>query len=173
MQRQVQQTRSARASSSAAAREDPRIINHNQDGAAEEEASVDPEGAEDDENVTVIELANDRVDGQRDRQLRFVLSNGHWIDLVSPPLASLNSSLDEERRTLDVAQQLEKVQKKTFCHFTLMCLVPTSLLLFVVVDAFQRRGLDCSGQSPHCENDPRSFLHAYTTQCICDAVAAD
>lgn len=78
---------------------------------------------------------------------------------------------NEERRREAIRNEIERSQRSNFVHFVLLCLVPTSLLLIVVASVLGESDA-CSGYPTTCANEPRSFINAFTTRCICDAVVA-
>mmetsp|Transcript_11131 Transcript_11131/g.23466 ORF Transcript_11131/g.23466 Transcript_11131/m.23466 type:complete len:185 (-) Transcript_11131:147-701(-) len=80
--------------------------------------------------------------------------------------------VNEERRREAILNEIERSQRSNFFHFCLLCLIPTSLLLIVVASVLGENG-DCSGYPTSCANEPRSFINAFTTRCICDAVIAE
>ena len=68
---------------------------------------------------------------------------------------------------------MERVQRANFIHFALLCLVPTSLLLIVIAAIISEDGeCNVSGEDgvTVCERESRSFVNAFTTRCVCDAV---
>jgi len=117
----------------------------------------------DDDDITVIDLT-DEQDNIRNR-LR-ISDNAAEMTRWN----TTNDAFHEDRRRTMIQQEMERVQRANFWHFSLLCLVPTSLLLIVIVTVLGQ-GDDCEGLSinNYCANEPRSFIHAYTTRCICDA----
>ena len=76
----------------------------------------------------------------------------------------------EERRRTILLHELRRVQRASFVHFMILCLIPTSLL-FVVVAAVLGDDEDCESAATTCVKEARTFLNAFTTRCVCDAVA--
>jgi len=78
----------------------------------------------------------------------------------------------EELRREMMLREVERIQRTNFAHFMLLCLVPTSLLLIVLSSVL---GDDdaCAGAPASCANEPRAFINAFTTRCICDAIQAE
>jgi len=76
-----------------------------------------------------------------------------------------------EHRRQAILAEVERVQRANFIHFALLCLVPTSLLLIVIAAIVSEDG-ECSGADgvTVCEREERSFVNAFTTRCVCDAV---
>mmetsp|Transcript_22890 Transcript_22890/g.33485 ORF Transcript_22890/g.33485 Transcript_22890/m.33485 type:complete len:183 (-) Transcript_22890:239-787(-) len=120
---------------------------------------------DEDDDITVIEMES----SQPRQRAQWTLSDGRWTQWST---SNSDTNINLENRRAVVHRDLERVQRANFCHFALLCLIPTSLLLIVVVGALQQNG-DCMGLSPSCENEPRSFIHAFTTRCICDSVSVN
>ena len=69
-----------------------------------------------------------------------------------------------------IRREVLRIQRANFVHFVVLCLVPTTLLLIVVAAIISEDG-ECSGDElTICEREPRSFVNAFTSRCICDAV---
>ena len=75
-----------------------------------------------------------------------------------------------------IHRELERVQRANFIHFLVLCLVPTTLLI-IVIAAIVGEDTECghSGEIDNngltvCEREPRSFVNAFTSRCICEAV---
>jgi hypothetical protein len=51
----------------------------------------------------------------------------------------------------------------------LLCLIPTALLLIVVVTVFGEEE-PCGSEVTTCRQEARTFINAFTTRCICDAI---
>ena len=71
-------------------------------------------------------------------------------------------------------QQVERVQRANFIHFLILCLVPTALLLIVIAAIVSEDG-ECgiggdNNELIVCEREPRSFVNAFTSRCICEAI---
>lgn len=75
-----------------------------------------------------------------------------------------------------IRQEVRRVQRANFIHFLVLCLVPTILLLIVIAAILGEDGEcgadDGAGGPVVCQREPRSFVNAYTSRCICDAVRA-
>ena len=83
-----------------------------------------------------------------------------------------DDAANEDRRRQALLSDIERNQRSNFIHFILLCLVPTSLLLIVVASIVGEND-NCSGFPTSCANEPRTFINAFTTRCICDAVVAE
>ena len=112
---------------------------------------------DDDDDVTIIGLDNDPEQGNNDQQAAALA----WIEQNGPEM--------EERRRNVLLRELQRVQRASFIHFVLLCLIPTSLLLIVVATVL---GEDetCESAATFCEKEARTFINAFTTRCICDAI---
>jgi len=89
-----------------------------------------------------------------------VLAHG-WIDQDSPEM--------QERRRNVLLRELQRVQRASFIHFMILCLIPTSLL-FIVIATVLGEDEECQSAATACEKEPRSFINAFTTRCVCDAI---
>jgi hypothetical protein len=112
-----------------------------------------PEAELDDDDVTVIMLDQTAE------------SQGHgaleWIEQTGPEM--------EERRRNVLLRELRRVQRASFLHFALLCLIPTALLLIVVATVIGDEE-ECSSDATFCELEPRTFINAFTTRCVCDPI---
>lgn len=108
---------------------------------------------EEDDNVTVIVLENSADDGE-------VMAHG-WVDQDSPEM--------QERRRNVLLRELQRVQRASFIHFMILCLIPTSLLFIVIATVFGEDE-ECQSAATTCEKEPRTFINAFTTRCVCDAI---
>jgi len=79
---------------------------------------------------------------------------------------------NEERRREALLGEIQRSQRANFVHFFMLCLVPTSLLLIVVANVVGE-STECDNYPVHCSAEPRSFINAFTSRCICDAVIAE
>lgn len=111
------------------------------------------EQGEDDDNVTVIVLENSEDDE--------VMAHG-WVDQDSPEM--------QERRRNVLLRELQRVQRASFIHFMILCLIPTSLL-FIVIATVLGEDEECQSVATTCAKEPRTFINAFTTRCVCDAIA--
>ena len=123
---------------------------------AEDPGSIsgeDLQGVESDDDVTVILLDQNAE------------SHGHgaleWIEQTGPEM--------EERRRNVLLRELRRVQRASFLHFALLCLIPTALLLIVVATVIGDEE-ECSSDATFCELEPRTFINAFTTRCVCDPI---
>jgi len=108
---------------------------------------------EEDDDVTVIVLENSADDGE-------VMGHG-WVDQDSPEM--------QERRRNVLLRELQRVQRASFIHFMILCLIPTSLL-FIVIATVLGEDEECQSAATTCQKEPRTFINAFTTRCVCDAI---
>jgi hypothetical protein len=66
-------------------------------------------------------------------------------------------------------RELQRLQRTSFIHFMALCLIPTSLL-FIVLATVLADDEQCESLATTCEKEPRTFINAFTTRCICDAI---
>lgn len=93
------------------------------------------------------------------------------INTMEFPNWTLNEDEINTRREA-IRTEVERMQRNNCIHFAVLCLVPTSLLLIVVAAILSEDG-ECSGDGlTVCEREPRTFVNAFTTRCICDAVGS-
>ena len=110
---------------------------------------------EDDDDMTVI-----------------VLEQGADNDFISPSAASWAEQASpymEHRRRNVLLRELTRVQRASFIQFLILCLIPTSLL-FVVIATVLGDDEDCESEATECAKETRTFINAFTTRCICDAM---
>lgn len=93
-----------------------------------------------------------------------------------PTIQFPNWTLNEEEiqhRRETIRTEIERMQRSNFIHFVVLCLVPTSLLLIVIAAILSEDG-ECGVEDrlTSCEREPRKFVNAYTTRCICEAVGS-
>lgn len=126
------------------------------DGTRENASSDDgneTSGDHDDDDMTVIILERGIDDGDN--------VPGGWADQDSPEM--------EERRRNVLLRELQRVQRASFIHFLILCLIPTSLL-FIVVATVLGEEEDCESAATTCEKEARTFINAFTTRCVCQAI---
>lgn len=119
-----------------------------------EDVSSDHEGNDDDndDDMTVIILEHG-------------IDNNHapagWSDPDSPEM--------EERRRSVLLRELQRVQRASFIHFMILCLIPTSLLFIVIATVLGEED-DCESAATTCMKEARTFINAFTTRCVCEAI---
>jgi hypothetical protein len=117
------------------------------------------EGDDEDDDVTIIGLDNNDIErGGESNQRALVLDS---IEQNGPEMA--------ERRRNVLLRELRHMQRGSFIQFTLLCLIPTTLLIVVLATVLGGED-DCNSSITTCVAEARTFLNAYTTICICDAV---
>jgi hypothetical protein len=75
---------------------------------------------------------------------------------------------EEHRRTI-LHQELHRIQRSAFLQFVGLCLFPIAVIIFVIVTAAQDDEV-CGSAATLCAPEPRTFLNAFTTRCICDPI---
>lgn len=121
------------------------IANQNQNG----------RNQDDDDDETIIDLEAD-IDENDPHAAALA-----WIEQNGPEM--------EQRRRNILLRELQRVQRASFIHFLLLCLIPTALLLIVVVTVLSDEE-PCGSDVTYCEQEARTFINAFTTRCLCDAV---
>jgi hypothetical protein len=98
-------------------------------------------------------------------------NNSNNNNTMEFPNWTLNEDEINTRREA-IRTEVERMQRNNCIHFAVLCLVPTSLLLIVLAAILSEDG-ECSGDGlTVCEREPRTFVNAFTTRCICDAVGS-
>ena len=118
----------------------------------------DHEGVESDDDMTIIGLDHDPEQGSRNQHQDAAIA---WIERHGPEI--------EERRRNLLLRELQHVQRVSFVSFMLLCLIPTTLFCVLVATVLGDND-DCSSGVTACVMEARTFLNAFTTRCICDAV---
>jgi hypothetical protein len=117
-------------------------------------ANGDNENDEEDDEITIIGLDEQ---GESDQQAAALA----WIEQNGPEM--------EERRRNVLLRELQRVQRTSFVHFVLLCLIPTCLLFIVVATVLGEDG-ECYSEVTNCFKEKRTFINAFTTRCVCDAI---
>jgi hypothetical protein len=110
----------------------------------------------DDDEMTIITLEHNHLDDHDQNAAALA-----WLDQNGPEM--------ERRRRNVLLRELQRVQRASFIHFMLLCLIPTALLLIVVVTVFGEEE-PCGSEVTTCRQEARTFINAFTTRCICDAI---
>ena len=75
----------------------------------------------------------------------------------------------QSARSHILLRELHRVQRASFIHFMILCLIPTSLL-FIVIATVLGEDQECESAATTCEKEDRTFINAFTTRCVCDAI---
>lgn len=116
---------------------------------------------DDEEQELVVQIPDGHPNSNSDAPSPFVLPSVAWEPSVEA------TALRREA----IHQEVLRVQRANFIHFLVLCLVPTTLLLIVIAAIVSEDG-ECGSTAglTVCEREPRSFVNAFTSRCICDAV---
>lgn len=106
---------------------------------------------DDDVTVIVLEAGDDEDE---------MVGNG-WIDQDSPEI--------QERRRNVLLRELQRVQRASFIHFMILCLIPTSLL-FIVIATVLGEDDECESVATTCEKEPRTFISKFGNAGFCDKI---
>jgi len=96
---------------------------------------------------------------------------GGGVQFTIPPVWEPSEEATAQRRRA-IHQEVERIQRANFLHFMVLCLVPTTLLIIVIAAILSEDG-ECNGDVDGltvCQREPRSFVNAFTSRCICDAI---
>ena len=110
---------------------------------------------DDDDDVTVIVLDHSPEDAEGQR---LTIA---WTGEAGPAV--------EERRRSIMLRELQRVQRTSFMHFLILCLIPT-VLLFIVIATVISEDEDCFSDATVCHKEARNFINAFTTRCVCEAI---
>ena len=114
---------------------------------------------DDDDDLTVIVLEQ----GAENAFINQAAAAG-WVGQDSPEM--------EERRRNVLLRELQIVQRASFIHFVILCLIPVSLLLVVIATVLGEEE-ECESLATTCAREVRTFTNAFTTRCICDAIVVE
>ena len=113
----------------------------------------DADDDDDDDDVTIILLD---PDDHHDNIISL-----DWINQPGPEM--------EARRRSILLRELARVQRTSCLHFALLCIIPAALMMVVVVALLSESEV-CTSEITYCELEPRTFVNAFTTRCICDPI---
>ena len=143
-----------------------------QNGVLVDEEAPIPESVRDDP-MQQTETGNEEIDGDDSDDMTVIgldqdMARGNarsaglsWIEQDGP-------AMEEHRRNV-LLRELQRVQRASFIHFVLLCMIPT-VLLFIVFVTVLGEGESCTSTTTTCREDDRTFLNAFTTRCVCDAI---
>ena len=115
-------------------------------------------------------------DDDDDEIQELVIRTNSNINNNEPTIQFPNWTLNEteiQTRRETIRIEIERMQRSNFIHFVILCLVPTSLLLIVIAAILSEDGeCEVEGGLTSCEREERTFVNAFTTRCICEAVGS-
>ena len=128
--------------------------------------------------ITSISNVTSNIDNDEEQELIVQVpqhSNnntlGGGVQFTIPPVWEPSEEATAQRRRA-IHQEVERIQRANFLHFMVLCLVPTTLLIIVIAAILSEDG-ECNGDVDGltvCQREPRSFVNAFTSRCICDAI---
>ena len=125
------------------------------------------------EDVATVETDGGDGDNSDDDLTVIVLEQGAENTLIDQTTAAGWAEQDspemEERRRNVLIRELQRVQRASFIHFLILCLIPTSLL-FIVIATVLGEDEECESAATNCVREARTFINAFTTRCVCDAI---
>ena len=135
----------------------------------------------DDPIMTSISNDTSNVHGNNDEEQELIVpvpqhsnNNNNTLggaQFVIPPVWEPSEEATAQRRRA-LHQEVERIQRANFLHFMVLCLVPTTLLIIVIAAILSEDG-ECNGDVDGltvCQREPRSFVNAFTSRCICSAI---
>lgn len=109
-----------------------------------------------DDDMTIIEL--DIGDARLQEQAVA------WIEQTGPDM--------EQRRRNVLLRELRRVQRTSFLHFLILCLIPLLLVVVVLITVLGDNE-DCLSDLSFCYLEPRTFMNAFTTRCVCESLLVE
>ena len=159
--------------------EAPSTVNNNivQGGATSAVMNSSDNISSDVENPLTETNNNNNNDSENDDEIQELVihTNSTNNDTNEATIQFPNWTLNQEEintRRNTIRTEIERIQRSNFIHFLVLCLVPTSLLLIVIAAILSEDG-ECEVAADGltvCEREPRTFVNAFTTRCICEAV---
>lgn len=126
-----------------------------------------------DDPLTSVPLGGGDEDSQStedDDITVIVLDRANNMDSTAASLwAEQDSPEMEDRRRQVLLRELQRVQRASFIHFLILCLIPTSLLVIVIATVLGEDDV-CESNATLCEQEERTFINAFTTRCVCNAI---
>ena len=113
---------------------------------SKETLPIDPEAQELDDDETVIPLDHSTNEGS----------------IVDTP------EMQERRRNV-LRREMQRVQRSSFLHVSLLCMIPTAFLIAVIVAVMADEEY-CGSEITTCYQEPRSFMNAFTSRCLCESL---
>lgn len=127
----------------------------------------DPSDEDVNDDVTIIYLEDENTVSNNNpasnAESRMVFD---WIERVD------GSVINDERRRAILIQELKRVQRTSCIQFSILCILP--ILLFVAMAiAVLGQDEECASTVTYCELEPRTFVNAFTTRCVCHPIPVD
>jgi len=108
-----------------------------------------PEGEDQDDNWSVIRMDENEYNYNAPS---FNFDRWQWT----------NDDEDQERRRrITAVREIEQIQRSNFLHFILLCLVPTSLLLILVVTVMGNDNVCMGNDISQCFLEQKSFFQSF------------
>jgi len=124
---------------------------------------------ENEENQSSHEGSDNCSDEEDDDMTVVVLENRADDNAAASLFSEQDSPEMEERRRQVLLRELQRVQRASFIHFLILCLIPTSLLFIVIATVLGEDDV-CESTATLCEQEERTFINAFTTRCVCNAI---
>lgn len=110
---------------------------------------------DDNDNITVITIQPQVTSARNNITL-------DWINQSGPEMA-------QHRRTV-LLREIQRIQRVSFLQFALLCLIPSVMIIVVLWESMMGGTEDCSSEATHCILEARTFMNAFTTRCVCEAI---
>jgi hypothetical protein len=90
----------------------------------------------------------------------------HWIERVDGSII-----YDEHRRAI-LIEELKRVQRTSCIQFSILCILPAIFFVAMAI-AVLGQNEECVSTVTDCELEPRTFVNAFTTRCVCHPIPVD
>lgn len=121
------------------------------------------------EDNTTTTTANDDDDGDDITEIGIEDTNSTSQNNTSTdylPDTPEGIRIAEDRRRELLVADIQRMQKTNLIHFAVLFLVPTAMVVLVIWTALSNDG-DCDELIVGCVREPRTFVHAFTSRCLC------
>ena len=139
----------------------------------ENNTGTSDDGNGDDDNMTIIFLETES--GMQHQGSNENHNNGsnnlpNWMDRLDH---SSDAIFDARRRAI-LLQELKRIQRRSFWNFVLLCSLPLLLFTVMIIIVFSGSSDEvCMSTTTYCRLEPRTFVNAFTTRCLCDPIPVE
>jgi hypothetical protein len=128
------------------------------------ESNRRPQSYDDSDNVTIIFLESENdVNQDNDNNTG---NTPNWMERIDD-----DTIFDERRRTI-LLSELKRIQRSSFLNFVVLCAIPVILFTVMVIIVLGHEET-CISTVTQCVLEPRTFVNAFTTRCICDPIPVE
>lgn len=126
----------------------------------------------DDDNMTIIFLETESGMQHQGNIENIEGSNNlpNWIDRLD----HTGDAIFDERRRVILLQELKRIQRRSFLNFVILCSLPLLLFTVMIIIVFTGSSDEvCVSTITYCQLEPRTFVNAFTTRCLCDPIPVE